>query len=80
LIKVTRPTVLGRRTLKRHEGDEKWLQQHRARPGHPPSASWGCSDDFGNTGPVHCMECCFPLSKNNFAGLLPSSESVAEVP
>ena len=79
LIKVSRPTVLGRRTLKRHEDDEEWLEQHRAAPGHPPSASWGFSDDSGNTGPVHCMGCCSPLPKSNFAGLRPSSGTVAEV-
>lgn len=60
LIKVTRPTDLGRRTLKRHNDDEQWLAKHRATPEHLSSASWTIGDGSGNIGPVHCMECCFP--------------------
>jgi hypothetical protein len=29
-------------------------------PEHPSSASWTIGDGSGNTGPVHCMACCFP--------------------
>src|SRR5664280_329463 len=59
LIKV-RPTSFGRMALKRQTENDAWLGQHRSLPEHPPSASWGVSDDRGNTGPLHCIECCPP--------------------